>query len=90
MLDPDWSLLAQNWCRGDFAVNIPSCHWRGEIGMSWGEDCAPGSLWADFFEGYTQAVVHYAALAEASNVTAYLLSHELQQATEVRPRRCSH
>ena len=84
MLDPDWSLPAQNWCRGDFSVNNPDCYWRGDIGIFWGEDCGPGSPWAYFFEVYTQAVVHYAALANASGVDAYLLSHELQRPTEVR------
>ena len=71
-------------CRHCSTVNDPACHWRGEIGIYWGSDCSPGSLWAAFFEGYTPAVVHYAVLANASGVDAYLLSHELQRPTEVR------
>lgn len=83
MLDPDWTLPSQNFCRGSFPVSDFNCHWRGEIGMYWGDACSPGSLWADFFTGYTQAVVHYAKLANATGVDAYLLSHELQRPTEV-------
>jgi hypothetical protein len=77
MLDPDWSLPAQNWCRGA-VVNDPSCTWRGEIGKYWGDDCSAGSQWAAFFEGYTSAVQYYARLAAAAGVDVYVLSHELQ------------
>jgi len=84
MLDPAWTLPAQNWCRGNTAGN-PQCHWRGEIGRYWGTDCSPPSPWAAFFRGYTAAVVHYAQLAGGAGVDAYLLSHELQQAVTVCP-----
>ena len=86
MLDPDWTLPAQNWCRGNTdAPGYPQCHWRGEIGMSWGSDCSPASQWAAFFSGYTAAIVHYARLAAATGVDAFLLSHELQTAVAACP-----
>lgn len=84
MLDPDWQLVSQNWCRGN-PNHVPGCHWRGEIGVPWGDSCAAGSQWARFFAGYTAQVVRYARLADAWGVDAYLLSHELQRATEVCP-----
>jgi hypothetical protein len=84
MLDPDWTLPEQNWCRGN-VNHDPNCYWRGEIGIYWGNNCTPGSLWAAFFEGYTAAVVHYAELAASTSTDVYLLSHELQQAVTVCP-----
>jgi hypothetical protein len=84
MLDPDWTLPAQNFCRGN-VNNDPKCHWRGEIGIYWGTDCSLGSQWDTFFIGYTNAVLHYAKLAEKMSVDIYLLSHELQQAVTVCP-----
>jgi hypothetical protein len=84
MLDPDWTLPAQNWCRGN-PNKQPGCHWRGEIGIFWGSDCGPGSRWEAFFAGYTAAVLHYARLAQTMAVDVYLLSHELQQAVSQCP-----
>jgi hypothetical protein len=84
MLDPDWSLPAQNWCRGA-VVNDPACTWRGDIGKYWGSDCSIGTQWAQFFAGYSAAVVYYAHFAASNDVDVYLLSHELLHATEVCP-----
>ena len=84
MLDFEWTLPAQNWCRGN-VNHDPNCHWRGEIGIYWGTDCSPGSQWAAFFKGYTAAVVYYAHLAASTSTDVYLLSHELQQAVTVCP-----
>ena len=86
MLDPQWDLVEQNWCRGNAdAPGYPQCKWRGEIGIYWGTDCSPASQWAAFFRGYTAAIVHYARLANETGVDAFLLSHELQQAVTVCP-----
>jgi hypothetical protein len=39
MLDPDWTLPEQNWCRGN-VNHDPNCCWRGEIGIYWGKNVA--------------------------------------------------
>ena len=84
MIDPNWALPSQNWCRGN-TLHQAQCGWRGEIGAWWGENCAPGSKWASFFDSYTPAVVSYARLAASAGADVYLLSHELQAAVRVCP-----
>ena len=84
MLDPAWTLPAQNWCRGN-PQGLPNCTWRGQLGEHWGAACGAGTPWAAFFTGYSQAVLRYARLAQAAGVSAYLLSHELQTAVTVCP-----
>ena len=71
---PNWLLPAQSHCRDSSA---PGCHWRGEIGTYWGDDCSDGTPWAAWHEGYLSFSMHYARLAEAWGVDALLLSHEL-------------
>jgi hypothetical protein len=77
MLDPDWTLPAQNWCRDN---SSSTCFWRGELGTFWGDDCSPGSQWDAWFSGYTSMLVHYARLSQTLNVESFLISHELQVA----------
>jgi len=74
MLDPNWLLPAQMGCRGN---HTPPCYARGAIGVLWPDDCAPGSAWAAWHENYARATLHYAALAAAWGVDAFLLAHEL-------------
>lgn len=84
MLDPDWTLPAQAYCRG--AVDARTCYWRGQYGMyADPTQCGPTDFWGQFFAGYTPALVHYAKLAEATGTDAFLLSHELQTAVAACP-----
>jgi hypothetical protein len=82
MLDPNWMLPAQNWCRDS---NDPSCYWRGQVGIFWGSDCSPDTPWAAWFTNYQSMVVHYARLAESLHVDAFLISHELEHANQKCP-----
>jgi len=82
MLDPDWTLPAQNWCRDNSSAG---CYWRGELGMFWGDNCSVGTPWGTWFAGYTAMLVHYARLSQSLGVEGFLVSHELQTAN----RHCS-
>jgi hypothetical protein len=90
MLDPDWTLPDQSWCRGN-PTTAPGgkhkgCGWRGQLGEAWDpSECSAGSSWGEWFAGYTPAVLKYAALAERAGVDAYLLSHELIHAVNACP-----
>lgn len=79
MLDPDWTLPAQNWCR-DNGTAGSGCYWRGELGIFWGGDCSPGGQWYEWFQGYSAMLVHYARLSQSLGVESFLISHELQAA----------
>ena len=84
MLDPDWTLPHQQFCRGH--VDGKKCFWRGQLGMFWSRtDCSQKGQWGRWFEGYTAALVHYAKLSAAAHADAFLLSHELQTAVSVCP-----
>lgn len=90
MLDPDWTLPDQAWCRGNPATapggKHKGCGWRGQLGKAWDPSkCGAGSSWGAWFAGYTPAVLKYAALAESAGVDAYLLSHELIYAVNACP-----
>ena len=74
MLDPNWLLPAQAGCRDHTS---PGCFWRGQLGQLWPDDCTPGSLWATWHANYRAASLHYAVLAQAWGMDAFLLSHEL-------------
>jgi hypothetical protein len=76
MLDPDWTLPAQNFCRGETGKN--GCYWRGQLGMYWNQtDCSPESDYGQWFAGYKPVLIHYAQLAEATDTDGYLIAHEL-------------
>jgi len=72
MLDPDYHNFRPMWTR-DCAPNP----WRGTIGSLFGSDCAPGSLWHIWFANYKRFLLHYATLADAWNITQFVVTHEL-------------
>lgn len=76
MLDPDWSLPAQNWCRDTGNAN---CYWRGQLGQFWGDDCSADSDWAAWHANYLPWAVKYATLAQETGVDAFLVLHELEE-----------
>jgi hypothetical protein len=86
MVDPDMTLPANAWC---YTASAPShCGWRGQIGQDWGDDCSDASPWGVWWRGsYAPMILHYAALAAATNVTAFLVQHELYTAAEHCPAR---
>jgi hypothetical protein len=78
MLDPDWLLPAQQFCRD---TTNPGCYWRGQIGLFWPDnECGPGSAYAEWHGNYASFVLHYARLAQTLGVEAFLISHELEHA----------
>jgi len=84
MLDPDWTIPAQNYCRGETGKN--GCYWRGQLGMYWdAQDCSPSSDWGQWFAGYKPVLLHYAQLAASVNADGYLIAHELQTAVAACP-----
>jgi len=83
MLDPNWLLPANSHCRDH---NTPGCYWRGQLGIFWGEDCSPGSPWATWHQGYAEATLHYARLAQALGVDSFLLTHELYNPNHFCPQ----
>jgi hypothetical protein len=74
MLDPNWLLPEQSHCRD---TGNPNCYWRGQVGIFWGNDCSPGSQWANWHAGYSDATLHYAKLAQDAGIDSFLITHEL-------------
>jgi hypothetical protein len=87
MLDPDWTLPDQNFCRGQNEFyNSSVCYWRGQYGQFWdSSDCSATGEWGQWFAGYQTALVNYAKLSQLHGVDAFILSHELQVAVAVCP-----
>jgi len=79
MLDPDWTLPANFNCRTGWPEPA-GCHWRGEIGFAWGDDCSPGTPWDLWHSSYAAFMLHYARLAEEAmgGVEALIVAHELE------------
>jgi hypothetical protein len=84
MIDPNYDL--PDHPRTDDAGGVPGHPgWRGLVGHWWGSDCGHSSKWAAWHWNYRRFIVRYAKLAQQIGADQFLVSHELESATQQCP-----
>jgi hypothetical protein len=84
MIDPNYDL--PDHPRTDDADGIQGHPgWRGLVGHWWGSDCGRASKWAQWHWNYRRFIVRYAKLAQQIGADEFLVSHELESATQQCP-----
>lgn len=84
MIDPNYDL--PDHPRTDDAGGVQGHPgWRGLVGHWWGSDCGHSSKWAQWHWNYRRFIVRYAKLAQQIGADEFLVSHELESATQQCP-----
>jgi hypothetical protein len=81
MIDPNYDL--PDHPRTDDADGVQGHPgWRGLVGHWWGSDCGHSSKWATWHWNYRRFILRYAKLAQQIGADEFLVSHELESATQ--------